>query len=179
VSVPILSPRPSVLNAPKGYPHKLADAGLFKDTLLREARTDFFQIRLWDQNALLGALFAHHETLDEDIRADLPLKRVWTLAVEPDARSTPPWSSAFPKPMRSVASARSVCGGSARVEASGHPVRSSSLLAVVAVVSRLSEVTYPPTLVTSRDSKSMVERGRDAASARADKRPRSDPDQRL
>ena len=57
----------------------------FKDTLLKEARTGYFQVRLWDQNDLLGALFAHYETLDEDTRAELPLKRVWTLAVEPDS----------------------------------------------------------------------------------------------
>jgi predicted Mrr-cat superfamily restriction endonuclease len=40
---------------------------------------------LLDQNDLLGAVFANCQTLDEDMRAELPLKRVWTLAVEPDA----------------------------------------------------------------------------------------------
>jgi restriction system protein len=65
-----------------------ADQGLlvcwggFKDTLIREARNGFFKIRLWDQEALLSALFANYERLDEDLRAELPLKRIWTLARE-------------------------------------------------------------------------------------------------
>lgn len=65
-----------------------ADQGLlvcwggFKDTLIREARNGYFKIRLWDQEALLNALFANYERLDEEIRAELPLKRVWTVARE-------------------------------------------------------------------------------------------------
>lgn len=54
--------------------------GGFKDTLIREARNGYFKIRLWDQDALLSALFANYERLDEEIRAELPLKRVWTIA---------------------------------------------------------------------------------------------------
>ncbi len=63
-----------------------ADQGLlvcwggFKDTLRREARNDYFKIRLWDQQELLDNLFAHYDEFDEDIRAELPLKRVWTVA---------------------------------------------------------------------------------------------------
>lgn len=65
-----------------------ADRGLlvcwggFKETLVREARNGYFKIRLWDQDALLSALFAHYENLDEELRAELPLKRVWTVARE-------------------------------------------------------------------------------------------------
>lgn len=63
-----------------------ADQGLlvcwggFKDTLRREARNDYFKIRLWDQQELLDALFTHYERFDEDLRAELPLKRVWAVA---------------------------------------------------------------------------------------------------
>jgi restriction system protein len=53
--------------------------GGFKDTLRREARNDYFKIRLWDQQDLLDALFAHYESFDEDLRAELPLKRVWAV----------------------------------------------------------------------------------------------------
>jgi restriction system protein len=56
--------------------------GGFKDTVIREARNGYFKIRLWDQEALLSALFANYERLDEDLRAELPLKRVWTIALE-------------------------------------------------------------------------------------------------
>src|SRR4029079_16261786 len=54
--------------------------GGFKDTLRREARNDYFKIRLWDRQDLLDELFAHYEQFDEDLRAELPLKRVWTVA---------------------------------------------------------------------------------------------------
>ena len=54
--------------------------GGFKETLRREAKNDYFKIRLWDQQDLLDALFAHYETFDEDLRAELPLKRVWAVA---------------------------------------------------------------------------------------------------
>src|SRR3990170_9037384 len=63
-----------------------ADQGLlvvwggFKDTLIREARNDYFKLRLWDQEELLEALFAEYERLD--LRAELPLKRIWTVARE-------------------------------------------------------------------------------------------------
>lgn len=65
-----------------------ADQGLlvcwggFKDTLIREARNGYFKIRLWDQEALLSALFAAYDRIDEEVRAELPLKRVWTIARE-------------------------------------------------------------------------------------------------
>jgi restriction system protein len=65
-----------------------ADQGLlvcwggFKDTLIREARNGYFKIRLWDQEALLSALFSTYDRLDEEARAELPLKRVWTVARE-------------------------------------------------------------------------------------------------
>ena len=66
-----------------------ADQGLlvawggFKDTLIREARNDYFKLRLWDQEGLLDALFAAYDRLDEDVRAELPLKRIWTVARDP------------------------------------------------------------------------------------------------
>lgn len=63
-----------------------ADQGLlvcwggFKDTLRREAKNDYFKIRLWDQQDLLDAIFTHYDRFDEDLRAELPLKRVWAVA---------------------------------------------------------------------------------------------------
>ena len=60
----------------------LVSWGGFKDTVLREARNDFFTLRLWDQEALLEALFGEYERLDEELRAELPLKRIWVVARE-------------------------------------------------------------------------------------------------
>lgn len=62
-----------------------ADQGLlvawggFKSTVEREVPQHFFKIRLWDQKALLDQLFQHYDHLDEEIRAELPLKRIWTV----------------------------------------------------------------------------------------------------
>jgi hypothetical protein len=39
-----------------------------------------FRVRLWDQNAIIAALLENYEKLDEDLRAELPLKRIWTIA---------------------------------------------------------------------------------------------------
>ena len=60
----------------------LVSWGGFKETLIREARNDYFKLRLWNQEELLEALFADYERLDEDLRAELPLKRIWAIARE-------------------------------------------------------------------------------------------------
>jgi restriction system protein len=39
-------------------------------------------VRLWTQNELFEALFDNYETLDAEIKAELPLKRIWTLALQ-------------------------------------------------------------------------------------------------
>ena len=53
----------------------------FKGTVQKELAASFFRVRLWTQKDVLDSLFAHYDQLDEDIRAELPLKRVWTVAV--------------------------------------------------------------------------------------------------
>jgi restriction system protein len=52
----------------------------FKPNVQKELAGSFFRVRLWTQNELLEALFAHYERLDEDLKAELPLKRIWTVA---------------------------------------------------------------------------------------------------
>jgi hypothetical protein len=39
----------------------------------------------WDQSELIGELLAHYDKLDEDLRADLPLKRIWTVATQEES----------------------------------------------------------------------------------------------
>jgi restriction system protein len=62
-----------------------ADQGLlvawggFKSTVDREVPRNFFKVRLWDQKTLLDQLFQHYDRLDEEIRAELPLKKIWTV----------------------------------------------------------------------------------------------------
>jgi restriction system protein len=77
----------SVLRELQGVmPRFGADHGLivswagFKDSVFREARQLFFEVRLWDSGDLVEALKRNYERLSEDIQAELPLKRIWLLA---------------------------------------------------------------------------------------------------
>lgn len=56
----------------------------FKGTVQKELASSFFKVRLWSQKELLEQLFAHYDKLDEDLRAELPLKRIWTVAAQED-----------------------------------------------------------------------------------------------
>jgi restriction system protein len=60
----------------------LVSWGGFKSSVHGEARSKFFQIRLWDAGDLVEALLAHYERLPEEVQAELPLKRIWTLVPE-------------------------------------------------------------------------------------------------
>jgi restriction system protein len=53
--------------------------GGFTQAARTEAAADYFKLRLWDAGDLIRAVQAHYEQLPEDIRAEVPLKRVWTL----------------------------------------------------------------------------------------------------
>jgi len=65
-----------------------ADQGLFvswagfKSSVDKEVPPQFFRVRLWDQYALIEELLTNYEKLDEDLKAELPLKRIWTIAVQ-------------------------------------------------------------------------------------------------
>ncbi len=65
-----------------------ADLGLvvawggFTQAAIAEARRNFFQLRLWDSDALVSQLQSAYDTLPEDIQKDLPLKRMWALVVD-------------------------------------------------------------------------------------------------
>ncbi len=60
----------------------LVSLGGFKRTVRAEARRQFFKIRLWDAGDVVDAVLQHYDQFPEDIRADLPLKRVWALVQE-------------------------------------------------------------------------------------------------
>lgn len=58
----------------------LVSWGGFKSSVDKEVATQFFRVRLWNQHDLIAQLMANYEKLDEEIRAELPLKRIWALA---------------------------------------------------------------------------------------------------
>lgn len=66
--------------------HVGADHGLlvcwggFKKTVIAELPRLFFKVRLWDQNDLIDQFLAVYDKLDEDLQAEIPLKRVWAVA---------------------------------------------------------------------------------------------------
>jgi restriction system protein len=56
----------------------------YKRTVLKELAGSFFKVRLWTGDDLLNALFENYDKLDEDIRAELPLKQMWTISSTED-----------------------------------------------------------------------------------------------
>jgi len=78
--------RPSVDQLVGTMQHVGADHGLFvawggfKATVNRELVQKYFRLRLWDQKDLIEQLLEHYPDLDAEVRAELPLKRIWTVA---------------------------------------------------------------------------------------------------
>lgn len=60
----------------------LVSWGGFKSSVDRETVRQFVRVRLWNQTDLISNLLEHYDRLDEDIRAELPLKRVWMVATQ-------------------------------------------------------------------------------------------------
>ena len=58
----------------------LVSWGGFKSSVDKEEATQFFRVRLWNQDTLIRQILATYDRLSEDIRTELPLKRIWTVA---------------------------------------------------------------------------------------------------
>lgn len=52
----------------------------FKPTVYKEVPVQFFKVRLWNQNNLIEQILDNYDKLDQDIRAEIPLKQIWTIA---------------------------------------------------------------------------------------------------
>ena len=65
-----------------------ADHGLivswsgYTSAVTRRANELYFRVRLWGREEVVDNLFATYDRLPEDIRAELPLKRTWTLVLD-------------------------------------------------------------------------------------------------
>ncbi len=53
--------------------------GGFNQPMRAEAAADYFRIRLWDANDIVAGVKEHYSRLPQHIRAEIPLKQVWTL----------------------------------------------------------------------------------------------------
>jgi restriction system protein len=60
----------------------LVSWGGFTNPVKLDARKHFFKIRLWNQGDLVSALVQNYERLDDEIKAELPLKRIWAVVDE-------------------------------------------------------------------------------------------------
>ena len=58
--------------------------GGFRQNVQKDLAVSFFKLRLWSQDDLLEQLFDCYDKLDEEIKAELPLKRVWAVTRSSD-----------------------------------------------------------------------------------------------
>lgn len=65
-----------------------ADYGLlvswsgFKNSVVKETAKQFFKVRLWNSRDVIKELFDNYEKLSDDIKAEIPLKRIWMLSTD-------------------------------------------------------------------------------------------------
>jgi len=54
----------------------------FKSSVTKEIPKQFFRVRLWDSKRVIKEIFENYDRLSDDIKADIPLKKVWMLNLE-------------------------------------------------------------------------------------------------
>lgn len=57
----------------------LVSWGGFKSSIIRDIPMQFFKVRLWSRIEILNELFLCYDKLDAEIKAEIPLKRIWVL----------------------------------------------------------------------------------------------------
>lgn len=62
----------------------LVSWGGFKSSVEAQRAVRWFNVRLWNRKDLIDALLEHYEALDPELRAELPLRRIWVTAVDED-----------------------------------------------------------------------------------------------
>lgn len=53
----------------------------FKNSVEKVRGKQYFKVRLWDQQKIIEELFDNYESMDEEIKSLIPLKRIWTLTM--------------------------------------------------------------------------------------------------
>lgn len=79
VDVMILRELQGILQSYQAEQGLLVSWGGFKTSVTKEAKQSFFNIRLWDSGQLLAAILRNYDKLSDELQAELPLKRCWTL----------------------------------------------------------------------------------------------------
>lgn len=82
VDVKILRELQGVMSKVRAEQGLLVAWGGFTNQCIHEARDAFFSIRLWDQGDLLKAIFKYYERFDDELKTELPLKKIWGLVIE-------------------------------------------------------------------------------------------------
>ena len=59
----------------------LVSWGGFKSSVDKEVPNQFFRVRLWDQDAIIEELLNAYEKIEEEIKAEIPLKKVWAITL--------------------------------------------------------------------------------------------------
>jgi restriction system protein len=54
----------------------------FNSKVLQEAKDDFFEVRFWDSGELLNEIFKYYDKFNDELKAELPLKRIMALVLE-------------------------------------------------------------------------------------------------
>lgn len=80
--VKILRELQGVMSKVRAKQGLLVSWGGFTKETIKEARDAFFSTRLWDEGDLLEAIFKYYERFDDELQAELPLKRIWGLVLE-------------------------------------------------------------------------------------------------
>lgn len=62
----------------------LVSWGGFKISVEQQRAAQFFKVRLWNQEDLIDEIQKNYDKLDPNLRAELPLKQIWTLAGQDD-----------------------------------------------------------------------------------------------
>lgn len=82
VDVRIMRELQGVMNRIKADQGLLVSWGGFTDSAIKEARESFFTLRLWDQGNLIDEVFKYFDKFEDELKAELPLKRIWALVSE-------------------------------------------------------------------------------------------------
>ncbi|MCD4712178.1 MAG: restriction endonuclease [Clostridiales bacterium] len=54
----------------------------FKSSVIKEIPKQFFKVRIWDSKKIIEEIFENYEKMSDNIKAEIPLKRVWMLNEE-------------------------------------------------------------------------------------------------